>query len=227
VSSDVESASPADRVHPVFGVLQAASAVPPEAFTLTAAVRDLVEASVMTDVEPGERAAVAGRVQELTARLRQRERADPVWFVAHDDGTFEHLTQAGTGRLNPQAISGVWLTPEGDEVFVAAPDPATGETLARSTFSRAHAAAVDRVDSGPIAVLLDHVISFALVAVDRGGMTVSLQVRCHAPTPYGVPVLVRARYTHSDGRKHFATGEIVVDGEVTASARGVFVGAPA
>jgi acyl-coenzyme A thioesterase PaaI-like protein len=147
--------------------------------------------------------------------------------VAHDDGTFEHLTQAGTGRLNPQAISGVWLTPEGDEVFVAAPDPATGETLARSTFSREHAAAADRVDSGPIAVLLDHVISFALVAVDRGGMTVSLQVRCHAPTPYGVPVLVRARYTHSDGRKHFATGEIVVDGEVTASARGVFVGAPA
>ncbi len=82
-----------------------ADQVPPSAFDLAEAVRDLVEATVMTDVDPAERAAVAAEVRALTKRLARAQRPDPVWMVRHPDGAIEHLTQAGTGRLNPQALT--------------------------------------------------------------------------------------------------------------------------
>ena len=197
--------------------------VPGEAFTLATAVRTLLDTSVQADVSPAERAAVATELRDLTARLNAQQRPDPFWFISHEDGTFEHLTQAATGRLNPGALAGSWLAPDGQEEGSAAPHPETGEVLARYEFGRTHAIAKDLVSSGSIALLLDHILSFATAAVDRGGMTVALEIRCHAATPYEVPLLIRARYTHSEGRKHFATGEIVLNDVVTASARGVFI----
>ena len=203
-----------------------ASSVPPEAFTLVEAVRDLVEATVMTGVEPSERAAVAALVADLTERLQAAERPDPVWFVGHGGEAFEHLTQAGTGRLNPQALPGMWLTPDGADAYVATPHPETGEVLARCTFRRSHVGPPGRVHGGSVATLLDHVVGFATAAVGKSGMTAGLDLRYKGATPYDVPLLVRARYTHSEGRKHFATGEIVADGVVTASALGVFINHP-
>jgi acyl-coenzyme A thioesterase PaaI-like protein len=203
-----------------------AGSVPPEAFTLVEAVRDLVEATVMTDVDPAERAEVAALVADLTARLKVAERPDPVWFVGHGGEAFEHLTQAGTGRLNPQALPGMWLTPDGEDALVATPHPETGEVLARCTFRRSHVGPPGRVHGGSVATLLDHVVGFATAAVGKSGMTAGLDLRYKGATPYGVPLLVRARYTHSEGRKHFATGEIVADGVVTASALGVFINHP-
>lgn len=203
-----------------------AADVPLEAFTLVGAVRDLVEATVMTDVDPAERAEVAALVADLTKRLKVAERADPVWLVGHGGEKFEHLTQAGTGRLNPQALSGMWLTPEGEDAYFATPDPETGEVLARCTFTRSHVGPPGRVHGGSVATLLDHVVGFATAAVGKSGMTAGLDIRYRGATPYNVPLLIRARYTHSEGRKHFATGEIVADGVVTASALGVFINHP-
>jgi acyl-coenzyme A thioesterase PaaI-like protein len=210
--------SPFERVAP--------ESVPPEAFTLVEAVRDLVEATVMTDVDPAERGEIASLIEGLTKRLSARERDNAAWFMSHGDDKFEHLTQAGTGRLNPQALEGMWLTPDGDDAFVATPHPETGEVLARCMFTRQHVGPPGRVHGGSVATLLDHVVGFATAAVGKPGMTAGLDLRYKGATPYNVPLLVRARYTHSDGRKHFATGEIVADGEVTASALGVFINLP-
>ena len=52
--------------------LPAAEDIPAEAFTLVEAVRDLVEATVMTDVDPAERAAVAADIRALIKRLASR-----------------------------------------------------------------------------------------------------------------------------------------------------------
>jgi len=38
-----------------------------------------------------------------------------------------------------------------------------------------------------------------------------------------VPVEICARYTGSEGRKAFASGEVRVDGSVTAEATGIYV----
>ena len=203
-----------------------ADQIPAEAFTLVDAVRDLVEATVMTDVDPAERAEVAALVADLTKRLQAAERPDPVWFISHGGDKFEHLTQAGTGRLNPQSLPGMWLTPDGEDAYVATPHPETGEVLARCMFTRQHVGPPGRVHGGWVATLLDHVVGFATAAVGKPGMTAGLDLRYKNATPYNVPLLVRARYTHSEGRKHFATGEIYADGVVTVSALGVFINHP-
>lgn len=215
-----------DRMRAAAGTLASADELPPEAFTLVEAMRDLVEATVMTDVSPQERAAVAAEVRALTRRLAVAERPDAVWMVKHANGEFEHLTQAGTGRLNPQATRLDWLTPEGHVSHFPVADPETGEVMARCILGRQHVGPPERVHGGVVATVLDQVVGFAAAAVKMPGMTAGLDIRYKGPTPYGVPVMVHARYTHSEGRKHFATGEIRADGVVTASALGVFIGHP-
>jgi predicted thioesterase len=54
-------------------------------------------------------------------------------------------------------------------------------------------------------------------------MTVSLTVSILRATPLGVPVEIVGRYTGHEGRKSFASREVVVDGNVTAKATAVFV----
>jgi acyl-coenzyme A thioesterase PaaI-like protein len=206
--------------------LPLAEELPAEAFTLVEAVRDLVEATVMTDVDPAERGAVAAEVEVLIKRLAVAERRDAAWLVRHGDGLYEHLTQAGNGRLNPQAPRLQWLTPDGELAYNATPDPETGEVLARCVVTRAHVGPPERTHGGVVATILDHVVGFATAAVDKPGMTAGLDIRYKDATPIGVELIVHARYTHSEGRKHFATGEIVANGKVTASALGVFIGHP-
>lgn len=217
--------TPLDRLR-LARIRTPADQVPPEAFTLVEAVRDLVEATLMTDVPPAVRAAVTAEVKNLTGRLAAAERPDPVWLVQHTPEHFEHLTQAGSGRLNPQAVRLQWLTPDGDVSYFAVAHPETGEVRARCTLTRQHVGPPGRVHGGVVATILDHVVGFATAAVDKSGMTAGLDIRYKGATPYGVPLILTARYTHSEGRKHFATGEIWADGVVTASAFGVFINHP-
>jgi acyl-coenzyme A thioesterase PaaI-like protein len=206
--------------------LPPAEDIPAEAFTLVEAVRDLVEATVMTDVDPAERAAVAADIRALITRLAVAERPDPVWLVRHADGTFEHMTQAGTGRLNPQAPRLAWFKPDGSIAYDATPDPETGEVLAKCTLSRAHVGPPERGHGGVVATILDQVVGFSAAASGHPGMTAGLDIRYKDATPLDVELTVHARYTHSEGRKHFATGEIRANGKITASALGVFIGHP-
>ncbi len=205
--------------------LLSADQLPPEAFTLVEAVRDLAEATLMTDVAAAERAAITAEIAALTERLAALVRTDPVLLVRHSDGSFEHLTQAGTGRLNPQAPRLHWLTPTGEMAYDASPDE-TGEVLARCVLSRAHIGPPGRAHGGVVATILDQVVGFAAAAVGKAGMTAGLDIRYKGATPLQVPLMVHARYTHSEGRKHFATGEVRADGVITASALGVFIGHP-
>ena len=75
--------------------------------------------------------------------------------------------------------------------------------------------------------ILDEVLGVAANAAGASGLTGTLTVRFRAPTPYGVPIRASARYTHSEGRRHFASGELAVDGEVTVSAEAVYVASAA
>lgn len=221
-----DSHSPIDRLRAMTDSLPSAAELPTEAFTLVESVRDLVEAALMTDVSPIERAAVAAEVDALCKRLAVAERPDPVWMVKHPGGGSEHLTQAGSGRLNPQATRLEWLAPTGERSYTAVPHPETGEVLARCVLTRAHLGPPGRAHGGVVATILDHVVGFATAAVGKPGMTAGLDIRYKGATPYGVELLLSARYTHSEGRKNFATGEIRADGVVTASAMGVFIGHP-
>jgi acyl-coenzyme A thioesterase PaaI-like protein len=202
-------------------LLPEAGSVPPEAFELVAQTRALVEAVVLTAVDAPARAAAARAVSAITADLSARHRPEPLLLVRRGERGVESLLQAGSGRLNPQAPPVEWLERPIE------PDPGTGPVPstvhARCVFGAAHAGSPSRVHGGVLALVLDEVLGTAVTVSGVSGMTVSLTVSLLAGTPIGVPVEIVARCTGHEGRKSFAIGEVLVDGEITAEAHAVFV----
>ena len=196
--------------------------IPASAFGLVAATRDLVEAVVMTDVSADVRAAAATELAAITERLRAERRADALYMVRHADGRVESLNQAGSGRLNPQAPPIEWIVRPKEPP--AGSEPSAVEVRARCTFGPQHGGSPGRVYGGVLACALDEVLGVAVLVSGATGMTVALSVSLRGGTPYGVPVDIVGRYTGSEGRKSFASGEVVVDGKVTVEATAVFVG---
>ena len=126
------------------------------------------------------------------------------------------MVQAGSGRLNPQAPPVEWIErptepPPGSV-------PRSVEVRARCTFTAAHSGSPSRVHGGVVAAVLDETLGVAATAAGASGMTVALNVSLKGGTPFGRPVEVVARYTGSEGRKHYASGEMLADGVVTAEA---------
>lgn len=202
--------------------LPPASSLPDEAFALVQRVRELVAAVVLTDVDAHDRAAAADLVAEATRSLQSRQRPEPLLLVRHEDGRVESLLQAGSGRLNPQAPPVEWITRPTEPPPGTPPRPV--EVRARCTFTAAHGGSPGRVYGGVVALVLDEVLGVAARAAGASGMTVALSVSLAGATPIGTSVDVVGRYTHSEGRRHFASGEVVVDGTVAARADAVYVG---
>jgi acyl-coenzyme A thioesterase PaaI-like protein len=197
------------------------AAIPASAFELVAATRDLVEAVVMTDVDGATRAAVAAELGTAADRLRAQRRSDALYMVRHADGRVESLNQAGSGRLNPQAPPIEWVHRPKEPPPGSPPTPV--EVRARCTFGPQHGGSPGRVYGGVLGCALDEVLGIAVLVSGATGMTVSLTVSLRGGTPFGVPVDIVGRYTGSEGRKSYASGEVVVDGKVTAEATAIFV----
>ncbi|MDQ1432127.1 MAG: hypothetical protein QOF40_2729 [Actinomycetota bacterium] len=196
--------------------------IPPSAFALVEQARELMEAVVMTDVDADVRAAAAADLAAINERLRAVRRADALYMVRHADGRVESLNQAGSGRLNPQAPPIEWVHRPPEPPPGSAPSPV--EVRARCTFGPQHGGSPGRVYGGVLACALDEVLGIAALVSGATGMTVALSVSLRAGTPFGVPVDIVARYTGSEGRKNFMSGEILVDGKVTVEATAIFVG---
>jgi acyl-coenzyme A thioesterase PaaI-like protein len=201
--------------------LPAAGDLTPESFELVARVRDLVEAVVLTDATAAGRADAAARIAGVTESLLRTRRESVVRLVRHEDGRVEHLTQAGSGRLNPQAppMTFVGLSPQPGP----GEPPRAVEIRAECTLTAAHGGPPGRAHGGVVATMLDELLGVAAWAAGCSGMTAGLIVRYRAGTPYGVPLELTARWTGRDGRKSFAEGEIRANGVVTAEATGVFI----
>ena len=199
-----------------------AALIPPSAFALVAQARALVEAVVMTDVDAEVRATAVADLAAITERLRAERRADALYMVRHADGRIESLNQAGSGRLNPQAPPIEWIHRPQEPLRGSEPTPI--EVRARCTFGPQHGGSPGRVYGGVLACALDEVLGIAALVSGATGMTVALSVSLKAGTPFGVPVDIVARYTGSEGRKNFVSGEVVVDGKVTVEATAIFVG---
>jgi acyl-coenzyme A thioesterase PaaI-like protein len=191
------------------------------AAVLVERTRRLVEAVVLTDVDDDALAAAADALDAVTRSLSARSRPAPLYLVRHADGRLESLLQAGSGRLNPQAPPIEWV--ERPTEPPAGRDPVPATVRARCTFTAAHAGSPGRVHGGVVALVLDEVLGNALVASGVSGLTASLTVSFTGATPIDRPVDVVARYDRHEGRKSFATGEVLVDGAVTAEATALYV----
>lgn len=210
------------------GIPEVAS-VPDVSLDLVEHIRDLVEAAVRTDVGPDARAEAAELVKRATELLKAATHDEVVRFARTPGGRIDQLTQAGSGLLNPQAPRLVFRdSPDmATRAFDDTVEPRSVEVVADCRLTAAHSGPPGRAHGGVVATLLDHVLGLATSAAGMPGFTAGLDVRYRAATPYDVPLEIRARWTHSEGRKSFATGEILAEGRVTAEATAVFIAPPA
>jgi acyl-coenzyme A thioesterase PaaI-like protein len=79
------------------------------------------------------------------------------------------------------------------------------------------------VHGGVSALLLDHTLGVANHWAGESGMTGTLTLRYHRPTPLFEELVVTGRQESVDGRKIRTTGEITAHGELCVSADAVFI----
>lgn len=119
-----------------------------------------------------------------------------------------------TGKRNPIAPP-IKMWRHGDEVL--------GEAI----FSPTYAGPPDSVHGGIIAAVFDEVLSMANVITGMAGFTGTLTIKYHRKTPLNTPIELWGMNVRQDGRKQVSRGEMRVNGEVTASAEGLFIAAAA
>jgi acyl-coenzyme A thioesterase PaaI-like protein len=98
-----------------------------------------------------------------------------------------------------------------------------GSVLSEITMRPIHEGPPGAVHGGWVASLLDQLLGIANTVANVGGMTAELTIRYRKATPYGVPLTIQARTDSAEGRKIYASGEIMANGVVTAEATGVFI----
>ncbi|RLQ20633.1 PaaI family thioesterase [Seongchinamella sediminis] len=115
-----------------------------------------------------------------------------------------------SGTCNPVAPP-IRMWRDGDEV--------RGEVV----FSPTYAGPPNSVHGGIIAAVFDELLSMANVISGNAGFTGTLSIRYQRHTPLDRPIELWAVNERTSGRKLFCRGEMRVDGQVTASAEGLFI----
>ncbi|MGY1742730.1 MULTISPECIES: PaaI family thioesterase [unclassified Blastococcus] len=181
---------------------------------LGAALRELVDAAVRTEVPEAELAAAAEEARRLAGRLRADARE--VYEVARVDDP-----ETGERWYSPVYGPGSPVAPP-----LVATDRPDGTATGRVTLGKPHEGPPGLVHGGVVATLLDHVLARSVRAAGRGGMTATLTVRYRRPVRLGTPLLLTARVEEADGRRTTARGRVVAEQDpetVLAEAEGLFV----
>jgi uncharacterized protein (TIGR00369 family) len=181
---------------------------------LGSALRDLVDAAVLTEVPVAELAAVTAVTRQLAARLRAHGRGPQDIATVDDPTTGERWYSPVYGPGNPIAPP------------MVATDSPDGRATGHVTLGKPHEGPPGLVHGGVVATLLDHVLARAVRAAGRGGMTATLTVTYRRPVRLGVPLLVTAKVADADGRRTTARARLVArddPGSTLAEAEGLFV----
>jgi acyl-coenzyme A thioesterase PaaI-like protein len=99
------------------------------------------------------------------------------------------------------------------------------EVHGEATFSPTYAGPPDSVHGGIIAAIFDELLSMANIITGKAGFTGTLTIKYHRKTPLNTPIELWGINVRQDGRKQHSRAEMRVNGEVTASAEGLFVSA--
>ncbi len=178
------------------------------------ALRELVDAAVRTEVDGSELGAVAAAARELAARLRVTQRG--LGDIASVDDPL-----AGERWYSPVYGPGSPVAPP-----LRVDTAADGRVTAHVTVPKAHEGPPGLAHGGTIATLLDHVLARALRTAGHGGLTATLTVSYRRPVRLGVPVLLTAEVTSTEGRRataHATLSAADAPETVLAEADGLFV----
>jgi acyl-coenzyme A thioesterase PaaI-like protein len=182
---------------------------------LGTAIRHLMDAAVLTRADDTVLRGVAAQVETLTGQLAgaggELLSAAMPWPEPDRMRRGDRAHNPVIGAANP----------------LAPPMPIRllddGSVVSEITMRPIHEGPPGAVHGGWVASLLDQLLGIANTVANVGGMTAELTVRYRRATPYGVPLTISARTDSVDGRRIYASGEIVANGVVTAEATGVFV----
>ena len=181
---------------------------------LGAALRDLVDAAVRTEVSLEELAAAAEGARQLTAALRAKTRGLHDIATVDDPEICERWYSPVYGPGNPVAPP------------MVAGDSPDGRATGHVTLGKPHEGPPGLVHGGVVATLLDHVLARAVRAAGRGGLTATLTVTYRRPVQLGVPLVATAAIGTTEGRRTTATARLAAEddpGTTLAEAEGLFV----
>ena len=193
---DVSTAE-VDRMRTVYGAL-------------AESVRELMDATIRTEVDADAVAAVKAEIDAATARLRSKE----------CDGPFGVRFTTGGDRL-------AWGNPViGIRNPIAPPLRIQRDTDGR-VFTDFHLGAAyegppGHVHGGVSALVLDHVLGEVAAHEETPRFTGTITLRYLRPTRLG-ELHAEARITRTDGFKAYAAGHLADDEGITVEAEGVFI----
>jgi acyl-coenzyme A thioesterase PaaI-like protein len=180
---------------------------------LGTALRELVDASVLTTVPADQLRAAAADARAVTTRLAAAQRPatqlpaldDPVVFRR----VYSPVSGVGSALAPPVRIRRV-----------------EGGVVAEALLGAAYEGPPGYVHGGVSSLLMDQLLGSAAIAEGLWGMTVRLEVDYRGPVPLSTPLTMRAQVTEAAGRTCVVTGTIATaaaPGRTLVEARGVFV----
>jgi acyl-coenzyme A thioesterase PaaI-like protein len=179
---------------------------------LTRSVRELIDATIRSEVDADAVAAAKAEIDSATSRLRADQR----------DGSF------GV-RYNPEGESMAWGNPVIGLRNATAPplvihSEASGKVWSDFELGAAYEGPPGHVHGGVCALILDHILGEAATDPGKGrpALTGTISLRFLRATPLGL-LHSEARIDRTDGVKTFAVGHLADAKGVTVEADGVFI----
>jgi acyl-coenzyme A thioesterase PaaI-like protein len=161
----------------------------------TQSVRELVDATIRTEVDDEEIRAAQAEIEAITARLRARQLDGSFGVRFSSEGFTRPWGNAVMGLRNPVAPP-----------LLITNDP-SGRASSRFHLGAAYEGPPGLVHGGVSALLLDQLVGQAAAAGGHPGMTGTLTVKYHRGTPLG-DLYGEAEVTEVDGPKTFVRGEL-------------------
>jgi acyl-coenzyme A thioesterase PaaI-like protein len=177
---------------------------------LTQSVRDLVDATIRTEVDADVVADAKAAIDAATARLRTRQLDGAFGVRFGVDGDQMPWGNAVIGMRNPTAPP-----------LVIHKD-STGRVFTEFHLGAAYEGPPGHVHGGVAALILDHVLGEAASSAERPRLTGTITLRYLRTTRLG-PLRAEARIDRTEGVKTFAVGHLADAEGVTVQAEGVFI----
>lgn len=177
---------------------------------LTEAVRELIDATIRTEVDAGVAAAAQAEIEAATARLRTRQLDGAFGVCFSTDGDQMPWGNAVVGIRNPIAPPLVIETTDDGDMF------------ADVHLGAAYEGPPGHVHGGVAALILDHILGAVASPATKPRLTGTISLRYVAMTPLG-DVRAEARIVRTEGVKTYAAGFLANENGVTVEAEGVFI----
>jgi acyl-coenzyme A thioesterase PaaI-like protein len=176
---------------------------------LTESVRELIDATIRTEVDADVVATAKAEIEAATARLRGRQLPGP-FGVRISEGDQMPWGNPVIGLRNPIAPP------------VVLHRDADGGVYTEFHLGAAYEGPPGHVHGGVSALILDHVLGEAASSAAHPRLTGTISLRYLRTTPLG-DLRAEARILRTEGIKTFAVGHLSDAAGVTVEAEGVFI----